>query len=45
LLNGQLLWVKGIVETRDRVTHVIAGEILDRSERLAALSVKARSFR
>ena len=48
LLSGQLLLVKGIAETRDRVTHVIAGEIIDQTPalaRLGELNVRPRSFR
>jgi error-prone DNA polymerase len=45
LLKGRLLLVKGIMESRDSVVHVIAGEILDHSHALADLTVRARSFR
>jgi len=45
LLKGRLLLVKGIMESRDSVIHVIAGEILDHSHALADLTVRARSFR
>jgi error-prone DNA polymerase len=44
LLGGQLLLVKGVVESRDAVTHVIAGEILDRSAALGALRTRSRDF-
>ena len=44
LLRGQLLLVKGVMESRDSVIHVIAGEILDHSAALGALQTRSRDF-
>ena len=44
LLRGQLLLVKGVMESRDGVVHVIAGEILDHSAALGALQTRSRDF-
>jgi error-prone DNA polymerase len=44
LLGGRLLLVKGIVENRDAVVHVIAGEIIDRSEALGGIASQSRDF-
>jgi error-prone DNA polymerase len=44
LLRGQLLLVKGVMESRDSVIHVIAGEILDHSAALGALRARSRDF-
>ena len=44
LLGGRLLLVKGIVENRDAVVHVIAGEIIDRSEALGGIESQSRDF-
>lgn len=44
LLTAKLLLVKGILEMRDNVTHIIAGELIDYSERLAELKTKSRDF-
>ena len=43
LLRGQLLLVKGVMESRDSVIHVIA-EILDHSAALGALQTRSRDF-
>ena len=45
LVSGRLLLVKGIVENRDAVVHVIAGEILDHSGALGQLVSDSRDFR
>jgi len=45
LVSGRLLLVKGIVENRDAVVHVIAGEILDHSAALGQLASHSRDFR
>ena len=44
LMTGQLLLIKGTVETRDNVTHVIAGAVFDYTSSLESLNIKARSF-
>jgi error-prone DNA polymerase len=44
LMSAQLLLVKGTVETKDNVTHVIAGALFDYTEALQALPVKSRDF-
>ena len=45
LLGGSLLLVKGVLERRDGVAHIIAGDLIDYSERIASLSIRSRSFR
>jgi len=37
--------VKGTLERRDNVSHVIAGDLEDYTHRLADLAVKARSYK
>ena len=44
LMTARLLLVKGTVESRDGVTHVIAGTLEDCSDRLSALAVQSRNF-
>jgi error-prone DNA polymerase len=44
LMTARLLLVKGTVESRDGVTHVIAGTLEDCSDRLSALAVQSRDF-
>jgi len=44
LLTAKLLMVKGILEMRDDVTHIIAGELIDYSERLTELEKNSRDF-
>ncbi|CAA0119937.1 Error-prone DNA polymerase [BD1-7 clade bacterium] len=44
ILRGRLLYVKGTVEIKDNVVHVIAGRIEDHSEALPALKTKSRNF-
>jgi error-prone DNA polymerase len=44
LMNGKLLLVNGIVETKDNVTHVIAGALYDYSHELDNLSVRSHDF-
>jgi error-prone DNA polymerase len=44
LMTAQLLLVKGTVESREGVTHVIAGTLEDCSAELTALSVQSRDF-
>lgn len=45
LMTGQLLVVKGTVESRDDVTHIIAGHLDDQSHALAELGIRPRNFR
>jgi error-prone DNA polymerase len=45
LMNARLLVVKGTLERRDNVSHVIAGDLEDYTHRLADLAVKARSYK
>jgi error-prone DNA polymerase len=45
LMTAQLLLVKGILECRDGVMHVIAGALFDHSHALTELKVKSRDFR
>ncbi|EED35323.1 DNA polymerase III, alpha subunit subfamily, putative [Luminiphilus syltensis NOR5-1B] len=44
LMTGTLLLVKGTLEQRDGVSHVIAGGLYDYSDALASLDVKSRDF-
>ncbi|MDJ0878159.1 MAG: error-prone DNA polymerase [Halieaceae bacterium] len=44
LMTSQLLLVKGTLETRDNVTHVIAGALYDYSAALRELHLKSRDF-
>ena len=45
LMSGQLLLVKGIVETKQNVTHVIAGALYDYTSELDTLRLRSRDFR
>jgi error-prone DNA polymerase len=44
LLSSKLLLVKGIMECKNEVIHVIAGELIDCSEVLEELTIKSRDF-
>ncbi len=44
LLRARLLLVKGVLESRDGVVHVIAGQILDHSAVLGTLRAGSRDF-
>ncbi len=44
VLKGKLLLVKGIVESKDNVIHLIAGEILDYTQALPQLHTQSRDF-
>ncbi|MEH6634382.1 MAG: error-prone DNA polymerase [Halioglobus sp.] len=44
LMTAQLLLVKGTLETKDNVTHIIAGALYDYTHELQALQVKSRNF-
>ena len=43
-MNGRLLVVKGTLEHKDGVTHIIAGALEDHSSALASLPVQSRDF-
>ena len=45
LMTAQLLLIKGTVETRDNVIHIIAGALHDYSQELHALQLSSRNFR
>ena len=45
LMTAQLLLVNGTVETKDNVTHVIAGALYDYTGELDSLRVTSRNFR
>jgi error-prone DNA polymerase len=44
LMTAQLLLVKGTVETKDNVTHIIAGSLYNYTHELQALQVQSRDF-
>jgi len=44
LLTAKLLVVKGRLETKDHVSHIIAGRLIDYSDRLDKLALKSRDF-
>jgi error-prone DNA polymerase len=44
LMSGQLLLVKGVVEQKDNVIHVIAGALYDYTDELASLRVQSHDF-
>jgi error-prone DNA polymerase len=44
LMTAQILLIKGTVESRDGVTHVIASALYDHSHALSDLAVKSRDF-
>ena len=44
LMSAQLLLVKGTLETRDDVTHVIAGALYDYTHELDTLRLQSRDF-
>jgi error-prone DNA polymerase len=45
LMKGQLLLVKGTLQKKEGVTHIVAGALFDHSGALGALGLKPRSFR
>jgi error-prone DNA polymerase len=45
LMKGVLLMVKGTLQKRDGVTHIVAGVLSDHSDALGRLDLKPRSFR
>ena len=44
LMTAQLLLVKGTLETKDNVIHIIAGALFDYTSELQTLPVKSRDF-
>jgi len=44
LMQGRILVVKGVLEARDNVIHIIAGELEDHSHALADLAVRSHDF-
>ncbi|MFT4520272.1 MAG: error-prone DNA polymerase [Halioglobus sp.] len=44
LMNGKLLLIKGVVETKDNVTHIIAGALYDHTSELQDLHVESHDF-
>jgi error-prone DNA polymerase len=44
LMTSQLLLVKGTLECRDNVIHIIAGALFDYSDQLRELHLKSRDF-
>jgi error-prone DNA polymerase len=44
LMSGQLLLIKGIVENKDNVIHVIAGALYDYTHELQDIQVKSHDF-
>lgn len=45
LLKGQLLRVKGVLEKKEGVMHVIASALFDHTDQLTGLSLPSRQFR
>jgi error-prone DNA polymerase len=45
LMNARLLVVKGTLERRDSVCHIIAGDLQDYTHELSTLALKSRAFR
>ena len=43
-MTSQLLLVKGTLESRDNVIHIIAGALYDYSNHLRDLHIKSRDF-
>src|SRR5690606_35812343 len=44
VLTAPLVMIKGVVEKKGEVIHVIAGEIIDLSQYLPSLELKSRDF-
>ena len=44
LMGGKLLLVKGVVEQKDNVIHIIAGALYDYTSELAELPVQSHDF-
>jgi error-prone DNA polymerase len=45
LMKGSLLLVKGTLQKKEGVTHIVAGALFDHSHALGELRLKPRSFR
>ena len=45
IVQGRLLKIKGVMERKDSVIHVIAGHVEDLSQYLEHFSLKSRDFR
>ncbi len=44
IMTGRVLLIKGIMESKNTVIHVIAGEVIDCSDQLENLTLKSRDF-
>lgn len=44
LMKGRLLMIKGTLQKRDGVTHIVAGALFDHSDALGNLGLKSRDF-
>lgn len=44
LMKGHLLLVKGTLQKRDGVTHIVAGALFDHSDALGNLETRSRDF-
>ena len=44
LLKSKLMLVKGVLERKNSVTHIIAGHLQDQSEQLAGFMLPSRDF-
>lgn len=44
VLNGRILYIKGTLETRDNVVHVVAGYFEDHSDKLPEFAGRSRDF-
>jgi error-prone DNA polymerase len=44
-MKGSLLLVKGTLQKKEGVTHIVAGALFDHSHALGELRLKPRSFR
>jgi error-prone DNA polymerase len=44
LMAGKLLLVKGTLETKDNVIHIVAGALLDYTSELESLAVESRDY-
>lgn len=44
LMQSKIMLVKGIVECKDSVIHVVAGDLIDHSQSLQGLNSKSRDF-
>jgi error-prone DNA polymerase len=44
VLKSRIALIKGVLETKDNVIHVVAGDIEDMSARMSGFGVKSRDF-